>query len=277
VNTVARGLALVVLSLVLAACGGDDKDGGLLGGARAPTESAPTAAATSASPRTTPTPTPTPTAPGIAPRGTVTPASGTSTGRAATPDPKDMESWQIAMMDSSQRLAGEYVSPHPGADGRVCDTKSCTGSMDDRNHVSNTTTIPICTQAQLTARNYSSPLCYHSNPPTSGPHSNNFATNRVHEDSVPKEALVHSMEHSAVIIWYNTNDQQVIRTLTAITNGALNGRKFVVMSRYDGMEANTIALTSWTRLDKFSVSQFNDQRVLDFINTHSRRFNPEGF
>ena len=50
----------------------------------------------------------------------------------------------------------------------------------------------------------------------------------------------------------------------ATTNGANNSRKLVVMSRYDGMEPDTIALTAWTRLDKFPVSQFAAKRVLDF-------------
>jgi hypothetical protein len=43
------------------------------------------------------------------------------------------------------------------------------------------------------------------------------------------------------------------------------------------MEPNTIALTSWTRLDKFPVSEFNRNRVSTFIEEHNKRFNPEGF
>ena len=43
------------------------------------------------------------------------------------------------------------------------------------------------------------------------------------------------------------------------------------------MEPDTIALTAWTRLDKFSVEDFTAKRVEDFIAEHHKRFNPEGF
>jgi hypothetical protein len=49
------------------------------------------------------------------------------------------------------------------------------------------------------------------------------------------------------------------------------------MSLYTDMEPDTIALTSWTRLDKFSVKDLADERVHRFIARNSRRFNPEGF
>jgi hypothetical protein len=49
------------------------------------------------------------------------------------------------------------------------------------------------------------------------------------------------------------------------------------MSFYDGMEPDTIALTAWTRLDKFPISELTEDRVVDFIDTHHKRFNPEGF
>ena len=255
-------VTVLILTLALGGCGGsDDKDGGLL--RRGGTGAAETIAAGSSA-RATPTPA------GTAAR--TTPAATSSTPAA---DNANREDWQVAMLDSSSRLPGEYIAPHPGADGRVCDTRACVTTNDDRNHVSGT--IPICTQAQLSARNYSTPLCYHSNPPTSGPHASTFATPRVLDTPATKESLVHSMEHGDVIIWYNTDDQNAIRTLAQITNGANSSGKLVVMSRYEGMEANTIALTAWTRLDKFSVSQLRDQRVLDFVNAHSRRFNPEGF
>jgi hypothetical protein len=261
VKSIALRVALVVVSLTLVACGGDDK-GSIFG--VAPTDGpmyGPTSSVLTTIAGRTAT---------AGPARTPTPAA-----RTPTPDNANREDWQTAMLDTSTRLPGEYVAPHPGADGVVCADISCTNRHDDRNHFN--AAIPICTAAQLSAKNYSTPLCYHSNPPTSGPHAGTFATNRVYEEPVPKEQLVHAMEHSSVIIWYNTNDQTVIRQLAAVANGANQSRKFVVMSRYEGMEANTIALTSWTRLDKFPVSQFRDQRVLDFINAHSRRYNPEGF
>jgi hypothetical protein len=49
------------------------------------------------------------------------------------------------------------------------------------------------------------------------------------------------------------------------------------MSAYDGMEPETIALTAWTRLDKFPAGQFDAGRVRAFILAHNKRFNPENF
>ena len=51
----------------------------------------------------------------------------------------------------------------------------------------------------------------------------------------------------------------------------------VVSSAYSGMEPETIAVTAWTRMDKFPVSDFNTKRISDFISEHQKRFNPEGF
>jgi hypothetical protein len=95
---------------------------------------------------------------------------------------------------------------------------------------------------------------YNSNPPTSGPHTSVAAGPGVHDEPVPKETLVHSMEHGYVVVWYNCNggpepltaDQcsQLAQDASAIaTNANENGKK-VVMTPFAGME-NRIAITSW--------------------------------
>ena len=253
-------LTVIAVSLAVAACGGsDDNKGGIFQ-------------------RDTSGPTAIPLTPSVVQTRVIqTLQAGPTAGPRPSPTVSNAnrEDWQAAMLDSSKSLPGEYVAPHPGADGTVCDTKDCTNRHDDRNHINGT--VPICTQAQLTSRSFSNPLCYNSNPPTSGPHAATWVEPGVYTEAVAKERLVHSMEHADVVIWYNTTDPKVIQTLAQLTNGANNARKLVVMSPYSGMEANTIALTAWTRLDKFPVSQMQEKRVLDFINAHSKRFNPEGF
>jgi hypothetical protein len=183
--------------------------------------------------------------------------------------------WQKAELNSSSSIPGQYIAPHPGSDGKLCTVASCVGTMDDRLHVPQV--IPICDQKALDAQNYSNPLCYQSNPPTSGPHNANPMPFKVLDNPAPKESLVHNMEHGGVVVWYNTDDQNIIKQLTDITNDELNRRKLVVMSKYTEMEPNTIAVTSWTRLDKFPTSDFNKKRVTDFIEENNKRFNPEGF
>jgi hypothetical protein len=164
-----------------------------------------------------------------------------------------------AELDDSPRLAGQYIPPHPAGN----------------THFGNEVRWPICTEAQIADDDIMQ--CYHSNPPTSGPHAASPARFGVLENPAPKESLIHTMEHGAVIIWYNTTDEGAIRELREITQRAINQRKIVTLTFYDEMEEGMIAMTAWTRLDKFPVSELSRTRVERFIDDHQRRYNPEGF
>lgn len=178
--------------------------------------------------------------------------------------------WQKAEQDASTSLPGVYYPVHPGFDGRY-------GTADDRQHFANGITYPLCSADQIANNEISNPLCYTSNPPVSGPHAVSPMPFKVLDNPAPKENLIHDMEHGGVVIWYNTSNQDVINQLKDITNSALDRRRLVVMSEYKDMEADTIAVTAWTRIDKFSASQMDRKRVQDFIEAHNKRFNPEGF
>jgi hypothetical protein len=182
----------------------------------------------------------------------------------STPD------WVTAQMDDDPDLPGEYIPPHPGADGKL-------NTSDDRNHFGTGTVVPICTQEQIDSGNVSNPLCYTSNPPTSGPHADQPMPFGVLKNPAPKENLLHNMEHGGIVIWYNTTNQDVIDQINKLTQDNWDRRRFVVSSAYSGMEPETIAVTAWTRMDKFPVSDFNTKRISDFISEHQKRFNPEGF
>lgn len=175
-----------------------------------------------------------------------------------------------AQRDDDPDLPGQYIAPHPGADGTV-------ETSDDRSHFGTGTVVQLCTADQVASGNISNPLCYPSNPPTSGPHADQPMPFRVLENPAPKENLIHNMEHGGIVIWYNTSNQDVINQLKSITQDNVDRRRFVVMTQYTGMEADTIAVTAWTRMDKFPASEFNKKRVDDFISEHHKRFNPEGF
>jgi hypothetical protein len=191
----------------------------------------------------------------------VTQANNTNTGPSAS---------QKAQMNDSPDIPGVYYPPHPGSDGQL-------DTQDDRLHYNPGTSIPICTQQQLDAKNYSNPLCYTSNPPTSGPHSSTPMPFKVLENPAPKENLLHNMEHGGVVIWYNTTDQAAIAQLKKIAQDNIDRKQFVVMTQYPDMEAETIAVTSWTRMDKFPVGELTRDRVQNFIDVNEKRFNPEGF
>jgi hypothetical protein len=180
-----------------------------------------------------------------------------------------------AILDDSTDLPGQYIPPHPGDDGKVCLEVSCLQTADDRTHFGPGVVRPICSQEQIAAGQITG--CYTSNPPTSGPHSSSPAQFKILENPAPKESLLHSMEHGGVIVWYNTDDPAIIKQLSDWVSDELGRRRLVTMTKYTEMEPNTVALTAWTRLDKFSTSDLTKKRVADFIEAHQRRFNPEGF
>ena len=188
----------------------------------------------------------------------------------SAPGPGELPGWRKAELDGGALLPGVYYPPHPGPDG-------VQGTSDDRQHFANGIKTPICTADQIAQNQISNPVCYTSNPPTSGPHAQSPMPFGVLDNPAPKENLIHNMEHAGVVIWYNTDNQQVIDALKKITKDQNDRRRLVVMTRYNEMEIDHVALTSWTRLDKFPIDQFTEKRVNDFIETHSKRFNPEGF
>jgi len=187
-----------------------------------------------------------------------------------TGQPAQDPSWLTAQRNDDPELPGVYYPPHPGADG-VMDT------IDDRSHFATGNSIPICTEEQIEANQITNPVCYTSNPPTSGPHADQPMPFRVLENPAPKENLLHSMEHGGIIIWYNTTNQQVIDQLKNLVQDQVDRRRFVALTQYSGIEPDTIAVTAWTRLDKFPISELDNKRIENFINEHHKRFNPEGF
>lgn len=124
---------------------------------------------------------------------------------------------------------------------------------------------------------------YNSNPPTSGPHSPVAADWGVYRNEVPKEVLVHDMEHGGVVVWYNCNAGQPLTTgqctdlqtkLSTVVVGYIRAGRNAVMSPYSGMD-NRIALTAWTKL--MVLDDFDETKVGAFIEQFERLFNPEGF
>lgn len=178
--------------------------------------------------------------------------------------------WREAELDDDPNLPGLYVAPHPGFDG-IPDTG------DERQHFAPGQVVPICTEAQLEAGELGEPLCYHSNPPTSGPHTTTPQGFTNLTNPAPKENIIHSMEHGGVYIWYNTSDQAAIDLVKRVVDRNTDRRRFVGSTIYTGMEEETIAITAWSRIDKFPVSELTEERLQRFIDEHHKRFNPEGF
>jgi hypothetical protein len=202
------------------------------------------------------------------PAPTSTPEAPPTTEASGAFDISNIAPWLRPAFDDDPRLPGLFVPPNPGPDGRFA-------TRDDFEHFANGVRVPLCTAQQVARDQIGN--CYHSNPPTSGPHAASAPPFRIHDTPVPKENLVHSMEHGGVVVWHNTSDQSSIALLREVVGEALSAGKLLIMSPYPDMEPETIAFTSWTRLDKFAASQLSRERLRNFIAVHERRFNPEGF
>lgn len=103
---------------------------------------------------------------------------------------------------------------------------------------------------------------YNSNPPTSGPHFSQPADWGVYKEELPDEVLVHNLEHGGIWISYKPDIPEEIRKNLESSYDKF-GRKVIVVSR--PQNDSDIALAAWNRLDKFSASEYSDERVERFI------------
>lgn len=106
------------------------------------------------------------------------------------------------------------------------------------------------------------PFAYNSNPPTSGPHFATPAEWGVYREEIHDQILVHNLEHGGIWISYRPGiATSTIEQLEAIAREF--GRKVIMAPR--PANDSDIALAAWTRLDKFSESEFSEERVRAFI------------
>lgn len=149
--------------------------------------------------------------------------------------------------------------------------------------------IPFCDADAISAR------CYASNPPSSGTHlpvQRNVLLadgNRVnippdpgvYDFAIPREAIPHIEEHAGVYVGYHCVDDagcdRVAERLKDLVTQEVSLGARVVLSPDPDLDANTVGIASWTRVDTFDAAAYEDGRVRDFIKAHSCRFDPEGF
>ena len=105
---------------------------------------------------------------------------------------------------------------------------------------------------------------YNSVPPTSGPHMGNIAPWGVHDQPIRNEFQVHNLEDKGVGVqyWCPEGCPDLVAQLTAIVKRYPTE---VFMAPYPGLD-NRIALTAWTRIDKFD--EFDEARIVRFIKAY---------
>ena len=112
-----------------------------------------------------------------------------------------------------------------------------------------------------------SPIAYNSVPPTSGAHYESIANWGIHTELIPNELQVHNLEDGGVGVWYDCPDgcPELVSQLEAVVRGYDEG---VLLAPYPGLDSR-IALTAWTRIDKFD--EFDRERIVRFIKAYRGR------
>jgi hypothetical protein len=105
-------------------------------------------------------------------------------------------------------------------------------------------------------------VAYNSDPPTSGPHLPYIAPWGVHTRPIPLELQVHNLEDGGVVVQYNCTCPELVAQLSGIV---AKYDKQVILAPYPAMKSR-IALTAWTRLDRFE--EFDGKRVVRFIEAY---------
>jgi hypothetical protein len=218
---------------------------------------------------------------------------------------------QKAALDDSPDIPGTFVpaqgnkhlsygwtpshTPVPYCDGVEWSGAATTVAADT---TPTATATPIDTstpEAAATARTD----CYASNPPTSGLMTGMDAKAEVvpgvimnlppdpnvypRDVAIPREPLVHAIEHSALFVGYNcaADDQacwDVVTQLESIGNKRIdNNDDRVVVGRFSDLPLGQIGLSSWTRYDRFPYQEFTQERVVRFISKNSCRVDLEKF
>lgn len=108
---------------------------------------------------------------------------------------------------------------------------------------------------------------YKTIPPTSGPHYAQQTNWGIHKEPVPEGYQVHNLEHGGVIMHYKPDaPADTVDKLKSI--GESYKWSKIILHPYPALD-RTIALTAWTRLDKFDT--FDEERIRAFIDAYRNR------
>jgi len=108
---------------------------------------------------------------------------------------------------------------------------------------------------------------YNTNPPTGGQHYDKTTPSGIYDKMLADGNLVHSLEHGAVILWYNPKklSPDQLNSLKSVY-GQTTGKG--IMTPREGLDA-PIALSSWGRLIK--LNKIEDAKIKSFFATNSDR------
>lgn len=195
------------------------------------------------------------------------------------------ETEQAYEMDATAELPGEYVNL-PEAFKDDAGNLAHYGQDSDEGPNTNAHVTREVDYSVETSANSESGL-----PPVGGPHWGQGGCGQdpseasafcgpapwgIYREPWDAATLVHNMEHSGVVVWYNFDDTALRDQLEGWVDDASNGGDtLVIMTPYPDLPEDTVALTAWSRRDVFPTSDMTEDRVKDFIDTMACKFNPE--
>lgn len=112
---------------------------------------------------------------------------------------------------------------------------------------------------------------YNTNPPTSGRHVGQTERYGIHPTSVVREQVVHNMEHGAMVIWYDTEDAELIKQIEDFSEALPSFPSCVIVTPWE-MDS-VIALTAWGKL--LTLETFDAELMQRFANAYQGNVGPE--
>jgi hypothetical protein len=111
---------------------------------------------------------------------------------------------------------------------------------------------------------------YNSDPPTSGPHSEQLPQFKVYTEPITKELQLHGLEDGGVMIHYKPDlDKATVDRLAGLATSYIErgpgGGSHVLMAPYPNL-SHPIVLTAWRRIDRLDV--FDEARIRRFVDEY---------
>jgi Protein of unknown function (DUF3105) len=138
--------------------------------------------------------------------------------------------------------------------------------------------VPIMTDRTHLANATDPHVAYSTDPPTSGPHTQNVPQFKVYTNQadLPVTMQVHGLEDGGVVINYKPDlDKPTVDKLTSLAELYENtpGKGHVILSPYQGL-TNAIVLTSWGRIQRFDT--YDEPSIRAFIDAYVNIDHHEG-
>jgi uncharacterized protein DUF3105 len=113
-------------------------------------------------------------------------------------------------------------------------------------------------------------VTYGTNPPTSGSH---WAAPAgpvpwgIKETQLPREAVVHNMEHGGLVIWYKAlTADETTKLKELVSQLRTSGYPKIVLMPYADMSDARVAVTAWTW--SLKLQGFDDAPIVQFVKQH---------